>query len=50
LQQCLPGNDTRGGRVEVVEGLPEQTAVVLSAKPAPAVGTAVQSSMTGDKS
>ena len=39
-----------GGRVEVVEGLPERTAVVLSAKPAPAVGTAVQSSMTGDKS
>jgi RND family efflux transporter MFP subunit len=38
------------GRVEVVEGLSEQTAVVVSAKPAPAVGTAVQSSMIGDKS
>ncbi len=38
------------GRVEIVEGLSEQTVVVVSAKPAPAVGTAVQSSMIGDKS
>lgn len=38
------------GRVEVIAGLPEDTAVVVSSKQAPPIGSAVQVSVTPDQS